>query len=119
MCCANFNKIEFRHALKGMRERAFRNISIASDFRKTGIFPYNPDVVLKQLADYDAKTPEPKAPRITLSTSSNVPTTPTSAQALKRYIDKVKRTELDPSVQTLLAPLLKGAVAMATSETLT
>jgi hypothetical protein len=56
-CCANFNKIEFLHALKGMREKAFRQTSIASAFRKTGIFPFRPDVVLQQLPDNRPTTP--------------------------------------------------------------
>lgn len=48
-CCKNVNKIEFLHALQSNQSAAFRNSSIASAFRKTGIRLCNPRVVLHNL----------------------------------------------------------------------
>jgi hypothetical protein len=75
-CCANFNKIEFLHALKGMREKAFRQTSVASAFRKTGIFPFRPDVVLQQLPDYRPTTPGWWKEFVEEESSSSCATTP-------------------------------------------
>ncbi len=47
-CCRIFNKIEFLHALKKMREEAFRDTSIASAFCQTGIFSLDAEVVLSR-----------------------------------------------------------------------
>jgi hypothetical protein len=71
-CCANFNKIEFLHALKTIRQRAFRDTSISSGFRKAGIYPFNPEIVLKKLSSDNTSSSE-TAPLEPLALSEPTP----------------------------------------------
>jgi hypothetical protein len=116
-CCANFDKIEFLHVLKRIRNKAFSSTSIASAFRKTGIYPLNPDVVLSQLSSDKAATPTPEEKKDEVAEDAISPTS-TSARTLKRYADKIRTTDMPEHCRALLAPFLKGSVALATSEAL-
>jgi len=44
-----FDKIEFLAAIKSIRNQTFKDITIKSAWRKTGIIPFKPSVVLDQL----------------------------------------------------------------------
>lgn len=44
--CGNFGKIDFLNALHGIRSKAFKSTTIRSAFRKTGLVPFNPEVLL-------------------------------------------------------------------------
>ncbi len=116
-CCANFDKLEFLHALKRIRQKAFSATSIASAFRRTGIYPLNPEVVPNQLLSKTSSTPEPpdEAPDVV---EADIPPTPRSARALKRYADMLRDTDMPANYRIFLAPFLKGAVELATSESL-
>jgi hypothetical protein len=48
-CCENFNKIEFLHALKTTRQKAFSLQAIAKSFRRAGIHPFNLSTVLDRI----------------------------------------------------------------------
>ncbi len=118
-CSTNFNKIEFLYALKGMNERAFRDTSIGSSFRRNEIYPLNPGIVPDQLPSDRPVTPEPPTQeQSSEATDGNTPSTPMSCRALKRYADKLHDTEMPAPVRQLLTPFLKGAVALATAEDL-
>ena len=54
--CSDFNKVEFLSAIGSIREHAFKRTTILSAFRKTGLIPYNPDIVLSKLRE---SSPEP------------------------------------------------------------
>ncbi|OCK86564.1 uncharacterized protein K441DRAFT_672208 [Cenococcum geophilum 1.58] len=47
--CTNFNTVEFLHALHLIRIATFKSSSILSGWAKTGLIPYNPEVVLTRL----------------------------------------------------------------------
>ncbi len=96
---------------------AFTEKTIASGFRKTGIFPFDPDIVLKQLPGERPQTPEQEKKNES-PTPSSIPSTPTSVRTLKRQADKLHATVMSPSVRRSLLRFLKGAVALATSESL-
>ena len=53
--CSDFNKIEFLSAISSIRQQAFKRTTILSSFRKTGLIPFNPDVVLSQLREYSSE----------------------------------------------------------------
>ncbi len=116
-CCANFNKIEFLHALQKMRAITFTEKNIASGFRKTGILPFDPSIVLNQLPGERPTTPEYQKEE-NLSATFSTPITPTSVRALKRHADALCEHKMSPSLRRHLTPFLKGAVALATSESL-
>jgi len=46
---ATFNKAEFLAAFQGFRTKAFKQLTLKSSFRKTGLIPYNPEMVLAPL----------------------------------------------------------------------
>ncbi len=54
--CTSFNKVEFLAALPEISRRTFKEASIRSSFAKSGLVPYDPDVVIDQMPD------EPRLP---------------------------------------------------------
>ena len=48
-----FSKLEFLHAFKRMRKSTFKSSIIISSWRKTGLFPFNPKVVLLKMRILD------------------------------------------------------------------
>ncbi len=42
--------------------------------------------------------------------------TPRSVRALQRYTNEIEKKDMSPSMRKLIAPLLKGSIAIATSE---
>jgi len=46
---ATFNKIKFLAVFQGFRTKAFKQLIFRSSFRKTGLIPYNSEVVLASL----------------------------------------------------------------------
>jgi len=52
--CSDFNKFEFLAAITLIRQQAFKPSTIISAFRKTGLIPYNPEIVLERLQEYKA-----------------------------------------------------------------
>jgi hypothetical protein len=58
-CCATFDSIECFYVLKNIRQMTFSSTIIATVFRKRGICPPNPEIVLSQLPSDRAATPEP------------------------------------------------------------
>src|ERR1700722_12383229 len=56
----NITKIEFLSCIEDVRRQAFKSTTILSAFRKTGIWPYNPEIVLKPMQDRQPeRTPSP------------------------------------------------------------
>lgn len=50
----DFNKVEFLHALKEVRPKAMKVNTIRGGFRRCGLIPYNPDLVLDELRNRQA-----------------------------------------------------------------
>jgi len=70
--CSDFNKIEFLAAIDSIRVQAFKHSSILSAFRKCGLIPYAPSIVLSKLREstppptyhvYASTSPEPVQPQ--------------------------------------------------------
>lgn len=75
--CTEFNKVEFLNAYHAIRMATFKRSTILSAWEKSGIFPYNPEIVYMRLPT-PIRTPSP----LILSTvnSSPIANTPTSYQ---------------------------------------
>jgi hypothetical protein len=115
-CCGSFNKLEFLAALPKICEAAFLPSSIAKSFRHTGIYPLNAEVVVEKLRDYRPSTPEPLPSMSEEQDKGSTPATPRSMRALQRYANEIEKKDMSPSMRKLIAPLLKGSIAIATSE---
>ncbi|OWT42482.1 DDE superfamily endonuclease domain-containing protein [Pochonia chlamydosporia 170] len=66
--CTNVTKLEFLATINDVRKRAFRRSTIFSAFQKTGIYPFNPHVVLQVLESRQPHTPTPE-PQIPIGSS--------------------------------------------------
>jgi hypothetical protein len=67
--CTSFNKVEFLAAIDSIRRQTFKRTTIRSGWQKTGLVPYNPDVVLRKLREMEINsfqaipaTPPPQSP---------------------------------------------------------
>ena len=56
----DITKIEFLGFIQDVRKKAFRQSTILSAFRKTGIVPFNQEVVLATMRARKARTPTPE-----------------------------------------------------------
>ena len=95
--CTDFTKLEFLHALTSIRAETFKQQTILSGFRDTGIFPWNPEVVLNKLLEHRAPLQSRwHSPPPQLQGASGIPHTP---RALKRQADALEE-ELAPLLNT-------------------
>ncbi len=86
--CRDFNKVEFLNSITSIRRDTFKTTTIQSAFRKTGLHPIDPKLVLDTLQEYQT-TPPP----LSSSTSYNddiVPTTPLTIRTLSRQAETIK-----------------------------
>jgi hypothetical protein len=82
--CYDFNKVHFLDAIHNVRLNVMKSTTIQSAWAKTGLIPYNPDIVLSkiQLPTPLPMTPDPQ-PQDTLDT------TPHSGGALQWYAEEM------------------------------
>jgi hypothetical protein len=56
----NISKLEFLSIIQYIRKQAFKPSTILSAFKKTGIWPFNPQLVIEALVERQpARTPTP------------------------------------------------------------
>jgi hypothetical protein len=48
----DFNKFEFLAAINSIRQQTFKKNSILSSFREYNLIPYNPQIVLNKIQEY-------------------------------------------------------------------
>jgi len=107
--CQKFTKDEFLAGIASIRAKTFKLSTIRLVFRLTGLWPYNPDIVVDQLVDYDLYRRSP-----TLSSDGNNSTstqfsTPKTVQRFQKLEHRLQ--ELNRSSQrfnTALDKLLKA-----------
>ena len=91
--CTNFNTVEFLHALHQIRTATFKSSSILSGWAKTGLIPYNPEVVLTRLRRQTAVVRPSTPPPTTLQPPRprpTVPRTPDTPRSLQITINRVR-----------------------------
>lgn len=71
----DIGKVEFLGLIEGVRRQAFKQTTILSAFKKTGIEPFNPNIVLNILKERVAKTPTPEPVDLVSSPPQSTPTT--------------------------------------------
>ena len=106
----SFSRATFLATIHDIRTQAFKNSTIISAFRQTGLVPYNSDVVL-------AKLPSPLVPIAENSPESTWPTldlteTPKKIQDISHFAEIIQREiEVDEDAQLILDKFIKGAMA--------
>ena len=109
--CPDFNKLEFLAAITSIRRQAFKPSTIVSAFRKTGLIPYNPEIVLERLQEYNAepRTPSPLPPQ-------HLMTTPHTIRSLKRHAEFLETADLSSigkGLKESVKKFTKGSLAQA------
>ncbi|KAJ6094227.1 hypothetical protein N7467_003072 [Penicillium canescens] len=107
---AHIAKINFVAEIEGIRAEALKRSTIISAFKKTGISPFNPSIVLEQIeARNAAQTPSP--PRHTSSSPIGTPHTYRHLQKSAHKVDDLIGDLLGPSgITTDEANLVRGFI---------
>ena len=74
--CVDFNKVEFLHNVQQIRSNTFKRGTILSAWEKSGLFPFNPEIVLQKISR--PQTPPPPPVENILPSSPPTPYTPKS-----------------------------------------
>lgn len=120
--CDNFDVVEFLAAIGKIRRQALKVNTIKSAWRKSGLIPYNPSIVID--ANCRPKTPPPEEEMFRPCTPSRgfdesswidnltkTPTTPRSSALCTEYLmDAVKRTG-SPRFNRILDAYIKSSEA--------
>jgi len=108
--CTHFNKLEFLAAITSIRAQTFKATTIKAAFKKTGLYPFDPEVVIGTMRERHTPTPE-KLPIASSLPSVHTPYTPRALQSSAYNITEDQ--EWDEDVYTHLQMFTKGAVAQA------
>ncbi|KGQ02871.1 hypothetical protein BBAD15_g11910 [Beauveria bassiana D1-5] len=111
-------KLEFLQLIQKAREKTLRSSLIISAFRNTGIYPYNPLVVLQQLQQPNrARTPSPQPLWHNNGSSPfNTPYTLRQADKLANQVtEALQNSPLDAELTGKLQALIKGSLYHATT----
>jgi hypothetical protein len=92
----DFDKSEFLSILQKMRKLTFKSRVLRSAWAKAGLFPFNPSIVLDQLAVFNPPIPEPERPvtpvnqlaEFDFATCSTPALNLTAIGQYSKYIDK-------------------------------
>ena len=112
--CSDFNKIEFLSAITSIRSQAFKPTTIISSFRKTGLLPYCPAVVLDRFHEFSTPTSDrPTTPPRSLSLIIPV-STPYTMRSLKRQVEYLQDANpVSPTFKVNLNRFIKGSLTQA------
>jgi len=112
--CSDFNKIEFLAAITSIRAQAFKKSTIVSAFRKTGLIPYNPQLILSQLPIYTPPSPSYNPPTTPPPIIPEVTTTPHTVHSLQQHAAYLRNQDpVSPTFQRNLNQFIKGSLAQA------
>lgn len=111
----NITKLEFLSIIQQVRDQAFKASTIKSAFKKTGIWPFNPQLVIQQLVDRaPAHTPSPEPAGLPSSDFS----TPVTLRQINKVAGKLegilKEEELDDELSYNLSRFIRGSLIAAT-----
>jgi hypothetical protein len=112
----SIGKLEFLSCIGNVRDQAFKESTVRSAFKKTGIYPFNPQPVLEILA---ARQPEhtPSPPSTGLQSSPF--STPVTLRQMNKVADKVadvikEDDDLDPDLRYEIGRFIRGSLSLAT-----
>lgn len=108
---SDFDRLDFLAAFNWMRSQTFTTSTIQSAFRKTGFWPYNPEIVLEKIRSLQprATTPESAPPLLV-----NTPHTAQDVIKFGQYFESLLKTQgfiIPPLFREPLAKFAKGSIA--------
>jgi hypothetical protein len=112
----NITKVEFLSIIEGVRESAFKDSTIESAFRKTGIHPYNPLIVLTPMLEAaPARTPSPGPAGPSSSPFNTLMTLRQINKVAERLEEVLEEDEfLDDDFAHNISKFIKGSLVLAT-----
>ena len=115
--CVNFDKLDFLNAIEQIRTQAFKTSTIQSAFKRTGIWPFCPEIILgplrepTQARNRAIRTPSPRGNR-----DPSPLKTPLTIRELtmvaNQLIDGVSNSQ--PEVQDTAKRFIRGALVQGT-----
>jgi hypothetical protein len=114
----NITKLEFLSCIGQVRQQAFKRSTILSAFKKTGIWPYDPETVLETLKSrLPKRTPTP--PPIDPELHSSPFSTPLTLRQMNKVADKIESViqedqDLDPVFADNINRFIRGGLSLAT-----
>jgi hypothetical protein len=112
-----YNKLEFLADFERFRARALTTYTIKSAFKKTGLVPFDPNVVLTKARQFVASLDSNERPQ---TPTPRQQTTPKTQRTLRQQLSTIwDDSRLDAGLKTLAAPAFKGGMIQATSSSST
>ena len=105
--CIDYKRDDFLADFESFRAKALTITTIRSAFVKTGLEPYQPEIVLSKLR---SQLPRPSTPE---PYSELQLVTPQSLRTLKRLSDAIVEEPMDPGLKLRLQSILKGGELQA------
>lgn len=115
----NITKLEFLAMIQQIRKQAFKRTTIHSAFKKTGIWPLNPQLILDKVAvRAPVRTPSPTPSNPRFQSSSNF-STPVTLRQINKVARKVSDfieecSEVDEEFSYDLGRFMRGSLILAT-----
>ena len=83
--CVDFNKVEFLHNVQLIRSNTFKRGTILSAWEKSGLFPFNPEIVLQKIS-----RPQTLPPPLVENILPSSPPTPYTPKSTIGYSCKMR-----------------------------
>ena len=117
--CANITKIEFLSVIQEVRRKTFKKETILSAFKKSGLVPYNPLVVLRRIQERQERAvtlpPPPPSAQELQSSPFNTPVTLRQLNKLASNLQtQVKKEDVNPELKRTLDQFVRGALTQGT-----
>ena len=120
---AKFSKVEFLARITTIQKQAFKKNTILSSFRKTGLIPLNPSIVLNKLREFEGGSRVTSEPSLQLNPSTPERffkefffTTPVTLKQLKLHSEALTNSDYSPSSRKIIQEkYVKGSLAKAGS----
>jgi hypothetical protein len=113
---AHISKLEFLSCIGSVRQQAFKKSTILSAFKKTGIWPFNPQPILQDIHNRQAAhTPPPSTSSLPESSPFNTPITLRQMNKVASQLkdDLYEEEDLDPAFVGNINRFVRGALSLA------
>jgi hypothetical protein len=113
----NITKLEFLSCIQDVRKQAFKRTTIHSAFKKTGIYPLNPQPIIQQLVERAPiqQTPSPRASVGPISSDFETPITLRQINKVASKLDNIlQEEEFDDEFSYNLGRFIRGSLIAAT-----
>ena len=94
----NISKIEFLSIIEGVHRQAFKRSTLLSAFKKTGIWPFKPDLILQILKERLVKEEADQTPSLPPEALSSQFRTPITLRQINKVANRIEEALKDPEI---------------------